>query len=110
MTLTTWLFIDDEKKVENFNRLPVFLDSVEFSGDVLFIRPFLGILGEGLLLGVHPVFIESSLELSAQMLSPDGGQSSETSGGFDVTNNTGNNDGGSFEDGTSFNSFLLVEL
>ena len=70
----------------------------------------MGILGEGLLLGVHPVFIESSLELSAQMLSPDGGQSSETSGGFDVTNNTGNNDGGSFEDGTSFNSFLLVEL
>jgi len=99
------LSVDDDS-----DNLAVFLDSVEFSGDVLFIRPFLGILGEGLLLGVHPVFIESSLELSAQMLSPDGGQSSETSGGFDVTNNTGNNDGGSFEDGTSFNSFLLVEL
>jgi len=95
---------------DNSDNLGVFLDSVEFSGDVLFIRPFLGILGEGLLLGVHPVFIESSLELSAQMLSPDGGQSSETSGGFDVTNNTGNNDGGSFKNGTSFNGFLLVEL
>ncbi len=90
--------------------LPVFLDSVEFSGDVLFIRPLLGILGESLLLGVHPVFIESSLELSGQVLSPDGGQSSETSGGFDVTNNTGNNDSGGFEDGGSFNGFLLVEL
>jgi len=99
------LSVDDDS-----DNLAVFLDSVEFSGDVLFIRPFLGILGEGLLLGVHPVFIESSLELSAQMLSPDGGQSSETSGGFDVTNNTGNNNGRSFKNGTSFNSFLLVEL
>jgi len=94
----------------NSDDLAVFLDSVEFSGDVLFIGPFLGILGEGLLLGVHPVFIESSLELGAQVLGPNGGQSSETSGSFDVTNDTGNNNGGSFEDGTSFNSFLLVEL
>lgn len=95
---------------DNSDNLAVFLDSVEFSGDVLFIRPLLGILGESLLLGVHPVFIESSLELSGQVLSPDGGQSSETSGGFDVTNNTGNNDSGGFEDGGSFNGFLLVEL
>jgi hypothetical protein len=94
----------------NSDDLAVFLDSVKFSGDVLFIRPLLGILGESLLLGVHPVFIESSLELSGQVLSPDGSQSSETSGGFDVTNDTGNNNGGSFEDGSSFNGFLLVEL
>jgi hypothetical protein len=94
----------------NSDDLAVFLDSVKFSGDVLFIRPLLGILGESLLLGVHPVFIESSLELSGQVLSPNGSQSSETSGGFDVTNDTGNNNGGSFEDGSSFNGFLLVEL
>jgi len=56
----------------NSDNLAVFLDSVEFSGDVLFIRPFLGILGEGLLLGVHPVFIESSLKLGGQVLSPNG--------------------------------------
>jgi len=68
----------------------------------------LGILGESLLLGVHPVFIESSLELSGQVLGPDGGQGSESSGGFNITNNTANNDGRGFEDGTGFNSFFLV--
>jgi len=44
------------------------------------------------------------------VLGPDGGKGSETSGGFDVTNNTTNNNGRSFEDGTSFDDFLLVEL
>ena len=80
------------------------------AGDVLFVAPFLDVLGESLLLGVHPVFIESSLELSGQVLGPDGGQSSETSWGFDVTNNTADNNGRSFEDCASFDDFLLVEL
>jgi len=44
------------------------------------------------------------------VLGPNGSKSSETSGGFDVTNNTTDNNRGSFEDGTSFNDFLLVEL
>jgi len=44
------------------------------------------------------------------VLGPDGSEGSETSGGFNVTNNTTDNDGGSFEDGTSFDDFLLVEL
>jgi len=44
------------------------------------------------------------------MLGPDGGKGSETSGGFDVTNNTTDNNGRSFEDSDSFDDFLLVEL
>jgi len=44
------------------------------------------------------------------MLGPDGSEGSETSGGFNVTNNTTDNYGRSFEDGTSFDDFLLVEL
>jgi len=44
------------------------------------------------------------------VLSPDGGQSSETSGGFNVSDDTADNDWGSFEDGTGFNSFLLVQF
>jgi len=44
------------------------------------------------------------------MLGPDGGKGSETSGGFDITNNTADNNGGSFEDSAGFNDFLLVEL
>jgi hypothetical protein len=74
----------------------------------LLVIPLLGVLGESLLLGVHPVLVQSSLEFSGQLLSPDGGQSSETSGGFNVSNNTDNDDGGGFEDGDGFNDFLLV--
>jgi len=44
------------------------------------------------------------------VLGPDGGKGSETSGSFDITNNTTDNNGRSFEDGTGFDDFLLVEL
>jgi len=78
--------------------------------DVLLILPLFSVLGEGLLLGVHPVLVKSSLEFSGQVLGPDGGQGSETSGSFNISDNTTNNDGRSFKNGTSFNDFLLVEL
>jgi len=99
------LSVDDDS-----DDLAVFLDSVKLAVNVLGITPLLAVLVESLLLGVHPVLVESSLQLSRQVLSPDGSKSSETSGSFDVTNNTANNDGRSFEDGTSFDDFLLVEL
>jgi len=95
---------------DNSDDLAVFLDSVKLAGDVLLVGPFLSVLGESLLLGVHPVFIKSSLELGGQVLGPDGGQSSETSWSLDVTNNTDDNDWWSFEDSASFDDFLLVEL
>ncbi len=78
--------------------------------DRLVILPLFSVFGEGLLLGVHPVLVKSSLEFSGQMLGPDGGQGSETAGGFNISDNTTNNDGRSFKNGTSFNGFLLVEL
>lgn len=90
--------------------LAVFLDSIQLSGDGLFIFPLLGVLGESLLLGVNPIFVESSLEFSGQVLSPDGGQSSETSGGFNVSDDTSDDDSGGFEDSDGFDDFLLVEL
>lgn len=94
----------------NSDDLAVFLDSVKLALDSLFVAPLLAVLGESLLLGVHPVLVQSSLELDGQVLGPNGGQSSETSGGFDVTNDTADDDWGSFEDGTGFNDFLLVQL
>ena len=46
----------------------------------------LGVLGEGLLLALVPVLVESTLNLIAQVLSPNGGEGSKTAGSFDVTN------------------------
>lgn len=60
---------------ENSDDLAVFLDSFEISLDVLLalfiFSPSLGVLREGLLLGVHPVLVESSLEFLRDVLSPD---------------------------------------
>mmetsp|Transcript_109863 Transcript_109863/g.153989 ORF Transcript_109863/g.153989 Transcript_109863/m.153989 type:complete len:364 (+) Transcript_109863:1003-2094(+) len=87
----------------------VLLDSVELSLDVL-LRPVLGVLGESLLLGGHPVLVHSSLEVVIQVLSPDGAEGSQASGGIDVSDNTDNNDGGSLKNGASLDNFLLVDL
>lgn len=44
------------------------------------------VLSEGLLLALIPVLVESSLDLVAQMLSPDGGKGAQSSGSLDITN------------------------
>lgn len=88
-------------------------DLLEFSVDALLTiisGVLLGVLGEGLLLGAVPVLVEASEELLAQVLGPDGGKGTETSGGGDISYNTDNEHGGSLEDGDSLNDFLLVEL
>ena len=45
----------------------------------------LGVLGEGLLLALIPVLVESALDLIGEMLSPDGGEGTESTGSLDVT-------------------------
>lgn len=46
----------------------------------------LGVLGEGLLLALVPVLVESSLNLVAQVLRPHGCEGSKTARSFNVTN------------------------
>lgn len=48
----------------------------------------LGVSGEGLLLRLVPVLVESALNLVAQVLSPDGGERSETTWSLNVANKT----------------------
>ncbi len=89
----------------------VLADSVQLAGNGvgLILSDLLGVLGEGLLLGAVPVLVEASQDFLTQVSSPHGGQSAETLGGFDVTNNTDDDHGGSFNDGDGFNDFLLVQ-
>lgn len=73
---------------ENTDDGAVLLDTLEFTGDgrARVLGVLLGVLGEGLLLALVPVLVESSLNLVAQVLSPNGGKGTETSGSFDITN------------------------
>lgn len=71
---------------------------------------FLGIFSERLLLAAVPIAVESPLEIVRQVIRPDGGESAETAGSFDVANNADNDHGWCFDDGDSFDDFPLVHL
>lgn len=96
---------------KNSDNRAVLLDSLKLLLDLGSITlVLLGVLGEGGLLGLVPVLVESSSDLLGQVLGPDGGQRSQTSGSGNVTNNTDNNHGGSVDDGGSLDNLSLVHL
>lgn len=70
----------------------VLLDALELAGDAstAVVGVLLGILGESLLLALVPVLVEATLNLVAQMLGPDGGEGSETTGSLNVAHKTDN--------------------
>jgi hypothetical protein len=92
----------------------VLLDTVDVALDGLLV--ILGelvavvVLGESLLLGVHPVLVHSTLDILRLVLSPDGTESSEATGGFDVTNITDNLHGGAFDTRDGVDNILLEHL
>jgi hypothetical protein len=68
----------------------VLLDALEVAGDTgaALLGVLLGVLGESLLLALVPVLVEATLDLVAQVLSPDGGERAETTGSLNVSDNT----------------------
>lgn len=70
----------------------VLLDALELAGDAstAVVGVLLGIFGESLLLALVPVLVEATLNLVAQMLGPDGGEGSETTGSLNVAHKTDN--------------------
>lgn len=77
---------------------------------LLAICVLLDILGEGLLLRLVPVLVEATLHFVREMLSPDGVEGAETTGGLNVANNADSNHWRGLDDGDSLGGFLLVEL
>jgi hypothetical protein len=85
--------------------LELLLDGLAFFGGVL-----LGVLGEGLPLGLEPVLVEAAAAFIGKVLSENGGEGAETGGGHHVTDDTDDVHGGGLDDGNGFEDLLLVEL
>jgi hypothetical protein len=72
----------------------VLLNALKVAGDggAVLLRVLLGVLGESLLLALVPVLVEATLDLVAQVLSPNGRERAKTTGSLDVTDNTDSNE------------------
>jgi hypothetical protein len=96
---------------ENADNSAVLLDTGKLVLDVLSsLGVLLGVLGESLLLRLVPVLVEATADLVGKVLSPDGGERAESTGGLDVSDNSDDDDGGSLDDGDGLNDLLLVHL
>jgi len=93
------------------NNLAVLFDLVQSSllGRFRF-SPFLLVFSESQFLGFSPVFVESSFALVTDVFSPDGFEGSESSWGFDVSDDTDTDHWWAIDDGTWLDDFFLVEF
>jgi len=98
---------DSDDRAEFGNSLDVSVD-VFLGGGILGV--FLGVVLESVLFGSRVVLVESSEDTSWEILSPDGGESSETSWGINVTNHTDDLAWWGLDNGDGFNDILLDGL
>jgi hypothetical protein len=70
----------------------------------------ISVLGEGLLLSVHPILVETALHIVVKLSSPDSLKSTEATRSFDVTDETDDLHGWALEDSASVHNILLDDL
>ena len=74
---------------EHTNDLTVLFDAFEVFGSSGFgAGSESSVFGEGLLLGLVPIFVESAFDFVGEMGGPDGGERAETTGSFDIADDT----------------------
>ena len=96
---------------ENSDHRAVLSDSLELELDVLrSLRSLLGVLGEGLLLRLVPVLVESALDFIGQVAGPHSGEGAESIGGLHVADHADDHHGRSLKHSHSLDRLLLVQL
>jgi len=94
--------LTDLGSAEYANRGAVLLDALEVSLDrrlaLVVLLEAVSVLGEGLLLGIHPVLVEAALDVVVELGSPDGGEGAHTTGSLNVTDQTDDLNWGALND------------
>jgi len=100
---------------DDADNVAVVLDALEFLVDggalaIFAVSVLLGVLGEGLPLGLEPVLVEAAPAFVGEVLGPDGGEGTEASGGHHVTDDADDVHGRGLDNGNGIEGFLLVHL
>ena len=98
---------DSNAAAELGNSLKVSLDGALA---VVSLLESVSVLGESLLLGVHPVLVHSALDIIVEVLGPDSGDSSLSTGCLDVSNHTDDLHWWALNDRDGVNNIFLDEL
>ena len=92
----------------------VLLDALKITGVVSLgvgvLVLAVNVLGESLLLGLHPVLVEAALDIVVEVLGEDGGEGAETARSLNVTDHTDDFHGGALNDGDGVDDILLDGL
>jgi hypothetical protein len=93
------------------DHLTVLFDAVQLDIHVFgILGQLLAVLGECLLLGIHPILVETTHGVFAECLSPDGAESAQSSWCLNVSYDSHGNEWGCFDDSHGLNRLLLVQL
>jgi hypothetical protein len=92
----------------------VLLDALKVALDgalgLVVLLEAVSVLGEGLLLGVHPVLVEATLDVVVELGSPDGRESAHAAGSLNVSDHTDDLHGRALNNGASVDDVLLDHL